>query len=604
MAYLPELTQTQQSILTTSAFMGYDHRPVIQDGALYDMKNLSGDAAPLLTTREKRGMLRALSGKSKISTGHDSIFVLEQDRIKVIGHDGATKEYCIGMFTSDMDDRCMVFMGAFLCVFPDKVYLNTKNLEYGKMDASFAPGAAKTYTLNICRENGDEYSADELTVSVVKPEQPTNGMLWLDSSLTNPTGLHQYNAQTEEWVSVQTTYVKIEYSGIGIPFEAGDVITIKGFPMGDKSGVTDKLNGDKLIHAKDDNFIVIPGIVYIPDQKITANVTFERAVPDMDYVVESDNRLWGCRYGQGPDGTFINEIYCCKLGDFKNWRSYIGLSTDSFAATVGTEGPFTGAAVLRGMPVFFKENYVHKVSGKIPSAFSITTTKCAGVQADCWDSIKMINETLYYKSNMAVMAYDGSMPVPISDVFGGDKYYRAKAGIMGKRYCLFMEKSDEDYALFILYTDTGLWYKQTTFGKIYSFAEINNAIYGENLLYVNSETNKIYAMRHVDGLTTQEEAVSWEGVFGTFGYEYPERKYLSRFNIRMKMDAGASVDLYIQYDSDGVWHKQGSMHGTTTRTYMLPVIPRRCDHCQVKLKGKGAVTLYSISRILEVGGDG
>ena len=66
-----------------------------------------------------------------------------------------------------------------------------------------------------------------------------------------------------------------------------------------------------------------------------------RSVPEMDFVIESGNRLWGCKYGV-VDGKAVNEIYASKLGDFKNWNCYAGRSTDSYVATRGSDGPFTG----------------------------------------------------------------------------------------------------------------------------------------------------------------------------------------------------------------------------------------------------------------------
>lgn len=72
----------------------------------------------------------------------------------------------------------------------------------------------------------------------------------------------------------------------------------------------------------------------------------------------------------------------------------------------------------------------------------------------------------------------------------------------------------------------------------------------------------------------------------------------------MKGEAGALVDLYIQYDSNGIWERKGSIVCRNTNSFMVPVIPRRCDHCQVKLVGSGDVKVFSIARILEVGSDG
>lgn len=605
MAYLPELTQAHQSVLTTSTFLGYDHRPVTQDGALYDMTNLSGDAYPLLTTRRTRGKVLDCEAPYRVAVSDGVVYVVDGDKIIMIEDlpPGATPKSAEKVLYEGLrfqEATRLVFMGAYLCVFPDNVYINTHNwTDRGNMGAQlFADG--RTIKLQMCKEDGSDFDKP-ITASGTKPQSPENGDLWLDTS-GEVHGLKQYNAYTDEWVNVLTTFVRIGYGEeIGPLFEKGDVISISGMPEDNKQ-LAD-LNGDKLIYAKGDEFIVVAGLL---DQNTdtTNEVVFERRVPEMDYVVECDNRLWGCFYGTDEDGKFVNEIYACKLGDFKNWRSYQGISTDSYAATVGTDGPFTGVAVLRGSPVFFKEDCVHKVTGKIPAQFAITTTDCAGVQVGSWDSLRVVNETLYYKGNTSVMAYDGSLPVAVSDVFGGVRYRLGRAGVLGKTYYLCMEDAEtEKQVLFTLDTETGFWYKQDD-ADIISFASIYNTMYEDNLFYIDQKDKCLHLMRHRPNLTTAESGFAWEAVFGTFGYEYPDRKYLSRFNIRMKMDAGAEVDLYIQYDSDGVWHKQGCMRGTTTRTYMIPVIPRRCDHCQIKLAGHGAMTLYSISRVLEMGGDG
>jgi hypothetical protein len=60
--------------------------------------------------------------------------------------------------------------------------------------------------------------------------------------------------------------------------------------------------------------------------------------------------------------------------------------------------------------------------------------------------------------------------------------------------------------------------------------------------------------------------------------------------------------VYFQYDSDGEWHKDGDMWGKKTATYNIPVMPRRCDHVQLKLKGTGLVRIISIGRTYKDGG--
>ena len=60
-----------------------------------------------------------------------------------------------------------------------------------------------------------------------------------------------------------------------------------------------------------------------------------RTVPDLSFLCENENRLWGC------DG---NTIYASKLGDIFNWNVYDGLETDSFAVDTGSAGRLRHAA--------------------------------------------------------------------------------------------------------------------------------------------------------------------------------------------------------------------------------------------------------------------
>ena len=110
-----------------------------------------------------------------------------------------------------------------------------------------------------------------------------------------------------------------------------------------------------MIWGKGDDYIVVIGILDTT-QTISNSITIERRMPSMDFVTESENRLWGCRYGTANNGEVVNEIYSSKLGDFKNWNCFMGLSTDSYVASCGTDGQFTGAITHLGYPLFFKEN--------------------------------------------------------------------------------------------------------------------------------------------------------------------------------------------------------------------------------------------------------
>ncbi len=315
----------------------------------------------------------------------------------------------------------------------------------------------------------------------------------------------------------------------------------------------------------------------------------------MDYVTQSGNRIWGCKYGL-VEGKTVNEIYCCALGDAKNWSRYLGISTDSYTATVGTDGAFTGAITHLGSPIFFKENCLHKVYVSPSGAHQIVDTACRGVQQGSSNSLAVVGETLYYKSANDVCAYDGSLPHSVSEQLGAVRYHDASAGAYRDKYYLSMADESGQYHLFAYDTRKGFWHRED------STHAVQFATCGGELYYIDSDTNALMCVGGSEGELEQE--LPWLAQSGLMGYESVDRQYVSHFNLRMKLPQGASVDVFLEYDSDGVWHHAGHIVGTGTNTFLLPIRPRRCDHFRLRLEGVGDVRLYSLAKIHERGSDG
>lgn len=594
MPYLPDLNAAQQYSLMTAQFLGYNANPVVNEGEMSNMRNLTSDAFPLLSVRRKRGVVQSLTNPSGM-LAKDALAIVDGTQLYYNGYPVG------GLELSDEPDMCpkqMVSMGAYMCIFPDKVYLNTQDLsDKGYMEADFTTLEGNSVVVSMCRQDGTDYDEESIILADDAPSDPTNGMLWIDTS-TTPHVLKQYASTTGDWVQVVTSYTKVQSAHIGQFFRQYDSVWISGASLSDGTAVeqqVESLNGNKILYACGDDYIVIVGFI---DRAVTLDgrVTVDRRVPDMDYVCESNNRLWGCKYGM-VDGKPVNEIYACRLGDFRNWYSYMGNATDSFAVTVGTDGKFTGAVTYRGYPTFFKEGCIHRISGAFPAQYQVTTTMCRGVQDGSWQSLQVVGEALYYKSRTDVMQYDGSLPVSISAAFAGKQYYDGVGGAYGNKYYLSMRDNNEDWHLFVWDGAKGLWHKEDNFHAV-AFAQVDDELY-----CINADTGELMAMNGTEGYAETDD-LYWEAEFGTFGYEYEARKYLSRFNIRLQMSPGAIARMYIQYDSDGVWHEQGELQASTLSTVMIPVIPRRCDHCKVKLTGIGHVRVFSIARVLEIGGDG
>lgn len=589
---LPYLQIAGHSSLFTQQFLGLNRNLSPADGEMADMTNLSTAAFPLLAPRPQRGVLKeglvnpqGILAKSKLAWVDDG----------VLYYDGQAVD---GLDLSKTGTKQLVSMGAYLCIWPDKVFYNTQNPDdKGSMEARVE--AAGEVLLSICRQDGEVYG-DDVPISDTAPEEPEDGSYWIDTSEATHS-LKQYDASLGTWTAIASVFLKLQAPGIGAPYKQWDAVRITGLTSSDDGIQTqlDVINGnDMIIYSRGDDYVVIAGIV---DNVVrSSGVTLHRWVPDCSYITECNNRLWGCKYGWDEQTQQnINEIYACKLGDFRNWHSFLGISTDSYTVSVGTDGEFTGAATLNGSPVFFKENAIHKITGSMPSSYYMSTNTARGVQNGSGASMMIVGEVLYYKGRTEVMGYDGSLPAGISSALGGDRYYNAVAGAFGNRYYISMNTDpDPDRGEWALYVYDGkyrLWHKEDDL-RVVGMTAMDDS------LYALTKDGRIIDLMGVTG--DREGPVRWSAVFGVYGYQMEDQKYLSRFNIRMRVGKGDKVRLFIQYDSDGEWHFEGEMVGKATQTFMLPVVPRRCDHCQLRLDGVGDVRIFSIARLLEDGSDG
>lgn len=580
----PMLNEIPTSREMVDVFKGYNHNLRISEGEFFDMKNMTSDYYPILSPRKKRGVYASPSNPQGLIS-KDNLCHVDNGSLYI------NKNRVAGFDLDPEGPKQLISMGAYIIILPDKKYINTEDYDdKGLIEAEYVSNG-KTITFEPCTLDGEVYPA--AVKSAEEPERE-DGKLWIDTSST-PNALKKYSETNEMWVQIPTTYVKITAVGIGEMFNQYDGVTISGILAEDLQD----LNSSIVIMDRGDDYIIVTGLINeVYEQHPSGkdeDVTIERRMPKMDFVIESGNRLWGCLYGENDSGQIVNEIYASKLGDFKNWTCFMGLSTDSYAASVGTDGQFTGAITHLGYPLFFKENCVHKVYGNYPANFQIQTTACRGVQKDCDRSLAIVNEILYYKSRHAVCAYDGSLPAEISRPLGDVAYGNAVAGAQGNKYYISMEDQNEDPHLFVYDSAKGMWHKEDDL-RADSFCSCRGELY-----CIDKDTREIITMLGSgDPDSTKTEWMVETGIIGT---SMPDVKYISRILVRMSMEIGARVRFYAQYDSMGEWEHMGTISGTSLRSFLLPVKPKRCDHMRIRIEGIGDVKIFSITKTIEQGSD-
>lgn len=616
------LNPIQQSRDIVQEFRGYNHNLRISEGEFYDEENMSSDFYPVMSPRRPRAYDDTNGINGMIALGSEDMFYTRNRKLYRRNFGGEMLMFDFSSLSdiSDVVPRSLVAFGAYVVVFPDGVYYNTINPDdKGDINNTFTipepePGQqAEIVEFTLCDIDGDDYTA---TTGDTPPSNPYDGDYWLDTSEAKSV-LKRYSSSITTWIAVEQTYIKITSKNISKGYAVGDGVTISGAD----SAIMPEINTTHVLQAvyKDtiyggnDDYIVVIGTMNGGTQYSDWSGEFkaERKAPIMDFVVEANNRLWGCRHGLNNDGVNVNEIYACKLGDFKNWAVFDGISTDSYIASVGSYGDFTGAVTYLSYPIFFKENCLHKVYGSVPANFQINTAACNGVVAGAANSIAICDARVYYKSRAGVCVYDGSLPQDISTVFGKELYNgweeiadvpqqwvawtNSRAGACGgaddyKYYLSCKSGSTRNWNLFVYDTRTGIWHREDN-------SHITAIVFGAgDIHYTDGE--KFYKMNEDAG-----EDVAWYAESGEIGLLLPDKQYVAKIVLKMACALGAQMDISIQYDGVGDWQHVETVHGTGVSSQSVAIKPERCAFFRLRFSGLGDVKLYGYIKTTETGSD-
>lgn len=463
-------------------------------------------------------------------------------------------------------DKTLVNIGAYIVILPDWSLINTADAEN---PVTMAKGSLLTGNLLEYNQN-----QTKPTVSIFK-------LFYVDAPTTEVTasGLAVGDSVKLSWTYGKRKMSKqLTINNIGIESYTGSGMTSIGFDTSDMPNTMWFYTEGRAM----DQFRV---------PRITG-ATIQRVMPDLDYVVEYNNRLWGC-------SSANHEIYCSKLGEPLVWGAYSGISTDSWAATVGTDGDFTGACVFNGCVLFFKEDCVHSVYGTKASNFTITTYTVRGVQKGSAKSLCISEGLLYYKAPEGIFTFNGSASSRFDGKLCVDRDSRTACGTADDRY-IVMAMSDGT----VFYYDKlhSVWYNRTL-PNVISMHNFSGSLYA-----ITKDSNK--AMQKVMLTTdvgmsgrmaeTAFEAISGELCRGelTSTSSYT-RKAMHTVIKKLTMSleewhqqgvSSVQFTVSVQYDG-GDWQTAYSYDGTVEEAdnnvvTLIPTIPMRCQRLRIKISGK------------------
>lgn len=391
-----------------------------------------------------------------------------------------------------------------------------------------------------------------------------------------------YNVATETFGRMEETF-----TGTGLvfthntitttgefKFRDGDAVNITGCATAENNkGIIIRKATEKTLTFKDNSFTAVTE---------DGEVTLKRSVPDLDFICESNYRLWG---------TKGNTIFSSKFSDPLNFEVFDNLASDSYNIDVGSDGPFTGCMPYSSHICFFKENTLHKIYGTKPSNFQVVTANIYGVQSGCERSMSIVNEQLLYKGVDGIYAYTGGVPELISTKFGTRRFSDAVATCDGERYYISMKHGNE-WSMYVYDVLKNIWLREDD-THAYDMAFYDGEV------YFIDESGGLYKIDR----TAERGDTEWSATFCPFNETINERKGYSKFHLRVDLAEGAWLKVDVKTDTDTQWKEVYQTHNEKARTISVPIIPTRCDSVNVRLRGKGECTVKAFIREFTTGSD-
>ena len=335
----------------------------------------------------------------------------------------------------------------------------------------------------------------------------------------------------------------------------------------------------------EDESYINKGNLYEITRSETTNtaINFAKPYPELDFVCESENRLWGC---SNKDQT----IYASALGDPTNFFVYEGLSTDGYAVAVGTEGEFTGCCKHSSSVLFWKETKLHKILGSFPAEYAMYSYDIEGLQKGSHKSMQIINDVLFFLGNNGVYAFSGGVPTLVSSNFGETRLEKGVAGNDGDTYYLSAWEGDTCHLL-LFETKSGQWLKEDATNAV-DFARAGKD------LYMLDDTGKVWLMDAKE----DDPEIEWMAHFTPFYETIEGRKMFSKLLMRLELPKGAWMKAEIRCD-DGLWRESGKVLGRDNDTVPLYLPINRCDKLEIRLSGHGPCTILAMMLEYTMGSD-
>ncbi len=377
----------------------------------------------------------------------------------------------------------------------------------------------------------------------------------------------------------------------------GDGIKISGCvaaTSNNKTAIVREISADRKYLRFYENTFTTHGLDLTATSVTEASITLSRECPDMNFMCECGNRLFGC-----TDDT----IYACKLGDPFNWNVFDGLSTDSYSVDVASAGEFTGCADYNGYVLFFKPDRIYKLYNieDTPKNWRLTELETYGLKTGCGDTLAQADNYLFWLSPRGVVRYSGSYPEIISEPLGLAPDDTGIGGTDGQNYYISIKHADETSTLYMFDTQHGIWFKHDDI-EVKCFERDKYGLVAlEKNWPIAPEDDHVTRLHGIPDSPTEVSNSDRDTMesfveFGDIMNNTTEHKYISQLGVTAEVSDKGRLDFYLSTDSGTTWQEMGSIGPSPKTTTILPITPVRCDFFRIKIVGKGQWKIYAIAR--------
>lgn len=526
------------------SFDGLNARHAAGDGAIRDMTNMSRRFYPAIASRKPR------YGIGYWGTDFGGAYFGEHDYI-VRG--GAL--YDDGKYVCPLDpgDKQIAVLENIMYIYPDAIAYNTSDGTVRDWGAERVTNADTTAYAEInyrqTQSGGDvidvEYHKDDIVLRKSGfAQQPFSPGEYLKIVISKTTG-----DETWEYVLTPETVGEQEVDGYASWYLE--------FPLGTFTDVTGRVG-----------------------KKTQIKITITHAIPEMDFVFASDNRLWGAKG---------RNIYASALGQGMIWQDYDTLATSSWAATTATGDMITAACDFGGMPVFFTERSAYKIYGENPKEYQYARSDIVGVLAGEHKSVAVGAGYIYYLSRRGIYAWTGGIPELISEALGEERITEAVGGTDGAVYYLSCRQGGRQN-LYTFDPLVGAWMREDDAEAVWLGMRRRD-------MCMVTRGGAVYLIGDVySGEGTQERGMEYSMETSDYNDNGVVDKSAKHLLIQYTL-SGGEAEVFVSYDGEP-WHTVYTLYDTDGKkiTSVIPLHPGRYRTMRIRIAGGGEIVIYYMVR--------